>query len=344
MSNQRQADHIDVSDRPILRVRDLAVTFAPRTAKGAGVAAVSGVSFDLGPGEVLAIVGETGCGKSATALALMGLLPGSAKVDGVVELDGVDFLALGEQARSRVRGRRVSMIFQDPLSALNPVLTVGIQITEVLRRHMKMSRRVAVHRARQLLDDVGIPDPDRRLNEYPHQLSGGMRQRVMIAIAIACDPDVLIADEPTTALDTTIQAQILELLQELSRRKSMALILITHDLGVVAGMADRVLVMYGGLVVESAGRYELFDSPRHRYTNGLLGSLPRLESERVEELTPIPGSAFDRRDWGEGCAFAPRCTFSVEACEAPHLALLEAAPAHAVRCANPAPVLERSAL
>ncbi len=326
----------------ILRAERLSVIFRGEDRRDGGAKAVDGVDLTVHRGEVLALVGESGCGKSATALALMGLLPDDATVTGSVQYDGVELIGRSERELSRLRGSEISMIFQDPLTALNPVITVGVQLSEVLQRHERLGRRGARDRAIELLADVGIPDPDKRFKEYPHQLSGGMRQRVVIAMAIACNPRLLIADEPTTALDTTIQAQILELLKRLASDRDMALVLITHDLGVVAGMADRVLVMYGGRVVEAADRYELFAHPRHRYTTGLLGSLPRLGASRSERLTPIPGSAFDRRDWAQGCAFSNRCAHVVDACVGRDIALTEEVPGHEVRCVNPAPLLPTS--
>ncbi|MDR3359647.1 MAG: ABC transporter ATP-binding protein, partial [Bifidobacteriaceae bacterium] len=320
----------------LLSVDDLHVTFPGQSRRESGTRAVDGVSFEVRAGEILAIVGESGCGKSATALAVMGLHARDTRVAGEIRFDGQPLTGRSERDLSRVRGKQISMIFQDPLTALNPVVNVGRQITEVLERHEGMGRRQANDRAVELLRSVGIPDPGARLRDYPHQLSGGMRQRVMIAIAVACNPHLLIADEPTTALDTTIQAEILELILTLSRERAMALLLITHDLGVVAQTADQVAVMYAGRIVEQANRYEIFDHPRHRYTSGLLASTPTLAGEAHRRLTAIPGSAFDAKPWDDGCAFAPRCGFASSACLTPTLALEPTRAGHLLRCANPA--------
>ena len=304
------------------------------------VRAVDGVSFAVQAGEIVGLVGESGCGKSVTALALMGLLPDKGViVKGRTDFDGMDLLALDQRTMRDLRGRELGMIFQDPLSSLNPVVPIGKQVTEVLTRHRGMSNDVATKEAEQLLDRVGIPDPRRRLREYAHQLSGGMRQRALIAMAVACKPRVLIADEPTTALDVTIQAQILELLKELVHEDGAALIMITHDLGVVAGLCETINVLYAGRVVESAPRRPLFATPNHPYTRGLLGSIPRLDSVRGEPLNPIPGSVRDLLPWADGCAFAPRCERVIEPC-------VEATPEliggpHKYRCVNP--VLGQSA-
>ena len=273
----------------LLSVRDLRVTFQRSGEKP--FVAVDGVSFDVRPGETVGLVGESGCGKSVTSLAIMGLLPRrGVAVEGEVNFQGTNLLTQpAEKMRDR-RGRDLGMIFQDPLSSLNPVISIGIQVTEVLERHRGLSRKAAMPIARDMLDKVGIPDPDRRLKDYPHQLSGGMRQRALIAMALACQPRLLIADEPTTALDVTIQAQILALLKELVQDTGTALVMITHDLGVVAGLCDRVNVLYGGKIVERGDRHPLFASPRHPYTAGLLASIPRLDAPRGERLTPIPGS------------------------------------------------------
>jgi peptide/nickel transport system ATP-binding protein len=318
----------------LLDVEDLSVTFSRRGQRT--VHAVDGVSFSVDAGEVASLVGESGCGKSVTSLALMGLLPRrGAQVGGSANFDGTDLLALDQRSMRDIRGKDVAMIFQDPLSSLNPVIPVGIQVTEVLVRHRGMSGDAARKEAAQLLDRVGIPDPRRRLREYPHQLSGGMRQRVLIAIAVACQPRLLIADEPTTALDVTIQAQILELLKDLVRDSGTALIMITHDLGVVAGMCDTINVLYAGKVVESARRKELFAAPRHPYTVGLLRSIPRLDVGRGEKLTPIPGSVRDVLPWSEGCAFAPRCDRRIEACVGEPPAMVPTHTGHSYRCVNP---------
>jgi peptide/nickel transport system ATP-binding protein len=321
------------SEEPLLSVRDLRVTF--RRQGEEPFAAVDGVSFDVRPGQTVGLVGESGCGKSVTSLAIMGLLPRRGNtVEGEAFYEGTDLLRLpADQMRDR-RGRDIAMIFQDPLSSLNPVVPVGRQVTEVLERHKKMSRKAATPVARDLLKRVGIPDPDRRLRDYPHQMSGGMRQRALIAMALACEPRLLIADEPTTALDVTIQAQILALLKELVEDTGTALIMITHDLGVVAGLCDEVNVLYAGRVVERGDRHDIFAQPRHPYTAGLLGSIPRLDAPRGEPLNPIPGSVSDNLPWDHACAFAPRCSQPVEVCTRVTPALEEAG-GRALRCHNP---------
>lgn len=321
--------------KPLLEVRDLRVTFT--TDDDRTVRAVDGVSFDLVRGETLAIVGESGSGKSATALALMGLSASNARVSGSIRLGDSEMTGLPDSAWRKIRGRRIAMIFQDPLSALNPVLTVRRQLTEVLQAHTSLRGSAARARALELLQHVGIPDAPARLRAYPHELSGGMRQRVMIAIAIACNPEILVADEPTTALDSTIQAQILELLRRLARERDMALVLITHDLGVVAETADRVAVMYGGRIVETCQAADLFVAGRHRYTEGLLNAIPRMDTSRAGRLTPIPGSAFERVAWENGCAFANRCAHVIAQCLTPNLSLEPIAVDHEVRCENPVP-------
>ena len=323
--------------RSLLSVRDLEVAFTDR--RGNETRAVDGVSLDVAPGETVGLVGESGCGKSVTSLAILGLLPADAKVSGRVDFDGRDLLSLPEDDMRRVRGRDITMVFQDPMTSLNPVLTIGRQIGEVLQEQVGASAKEARERSAELLDRVGIPDARRRLREYPHQLSGGMRQRAMIAMALACEPRLLIADEPTTALDVTIQAQILDVLRALVVDSDTALVLITHDLGVVAGMCERVHVMYAGRIVESAARRELFHAARHPYTAGLLASVPRLDADRGTPLTPIAGSPRDTIPWAQGCAFVPRCPNRIERCEgeAPRLAPDEERPGHLLRCHNPVP-------
>jgi peptide/nickel transport system ATP-binding protein len=298
---------------PVLEVEDLAVTF---TRKGEqSTRAVDGVSFAVAPGETIGLVGESGCGKSVTSLAIMGLLPKRAvEVSGSVRFGGEELLGKDDRALRKLRGADMAMVFQDPLSSLNPTVTIGVQVTEVLLEHRGMNKKAATEEAAVLLDKVGIPDPRRRLGEYPHQLSGGMRQRALIAMALACSPRLLIADEPTTALDVTIQAQILELLKELVVDTGTALVMITHDLGVVAGLCDRVHVMYAGKIIETADRHELFARPRQPYTGGLLASVPRLDAGRGAPLTPIRGSARDAIPWEQGCAFAPRCDNAQDDC------------------------------
>ncbi len=331
---------------PLLEVDDLAVVF--HGARG-DVEAVSEVSFSVRPGEHVALVGESGSGKSVTSLAVMGLLPArSTTVRGSIRYDGDELLGLGDKERRDLRGAEMAMIFQDPMTSLNPVVPIGVQIGEVLQRHKGLSRAEAREVSVDLLTRVGIADGKRRLKEYPHQLSGGMRQRVLIAIALACEPRLLIADEPTTALDVTIQAQILELLRELVSGTGTALVMITHDLGVVAGLCDEVHVMYSGRVVESAPRRSLFGEPRHPYTGGLLGSIPRLDAARGEPLTPIPGSPNDALPWTHSCAFAPRCGNRVDECttQTPLLKGVgrETQPGYerALRCFNPIDVREAS--
>ena len=320
---------------PLLSVRDLSVTFG-RTRKEAGFTAVDGLSFDVRPGQTIGLVGESGCGKSVTSLAIMGLLPGrSTEVSGSVTYDGTDLLTLSDSELRARRGREISMIFQDPLSSLNPVVPIGRQVTEVLERHQGLSRKAATPRARDMLDKVGIPDPDRRLSDYPHQLSGGMRQRALIAMALACEPRLLIADESTTALDVTIQAQILALLRDLVEDTGTALIMITHDLGVVAGLCDEINVLYGGRLVERAERHPLFAEPRHPYTGGLLASVPSLEGDRGGRLNPVPGSVSDNLPWASACAFAPRCANAEDRCREATPGLAVGAGHRALRCFNP---------
>jgi oligopeptide/dipeptide ABC transporter ATP-binding protein len=302
--------------KPVLRVRDLATRF--QTEDGV-IHAVNGVSFDLTEGETLAIVGESGSGKSVTMLSLLRLISGSGvKTEGEAFFHDGDternLLALSEEEIRQVRGGQIGFVFQDPLSSLNPVLTVGQQISESLSEHAGLTEAQARKRAIELLAHVGIPDAAARYGAYPHQFSGGMRQRVMIAIAIACSPKILIADEPTTALDVTIQAQIVDLVMRLRTELRMAVIWITHDLGVVAGMADRVLVMYGGRVAEVAGVDELYEQPRHPYTIGLLGALPSLEATGSKRLTNIKGSPPNLSEPPRCCPFAPRCAYAFEAC------------------------------
>jgi peptide/nickel transport system ATP-binding protein len=324
---------------PLLEVRDLRVTFKSRGRRP--VKAVDGVSLDVAPGATVGIVGESGSGKSVTSLAALGLLgKRGVEITGSVRFDGQDLLNMPEDELRAVRGKEIAMVFQDPMSSLNPVLTIGRQITEILERHRGLKGQEARDQAAELLLSVGIGDAVRRLKTFPHQLSGGMRQRVMIAMALACQPRLLIADEPTTALDVTISAQILELLRSLVVDSQTALVLITHDLGVVAGLCDQVHVMYSGRIVESAPRRALFADPQHPYTNGLLASVPRLDQPRGVALLPIPGSPSDTLPWAEGCAFAPRCTRKVPesvGCPPALLSLEGSDPSHLVRCVNPVP-------
>jgi oligopeptide/dipeptide ABC transporter ATP-binding protein len=299
----------------LLKVKNLQTHFFTRAGL---VRAVDGVSFYLERGELLGLVGESGCGKSVTALSLMRLVAPPGKiVGGEVLFDGVDLLKLSESKMRAIRGDDIAMIFQDPMTSLNPVYTVGEQIAEALRLHRRLSRKQAREAAVEAMREVSIPDPARRADDYPHQLSGGMRQRVMIAMALACDPKLLIADEPTTALDVTIQAQILELLDELRKTRELAVLLITHDLGVVAEVADRVAVMYTGRVVEASPVAELFARPKHPYTEGLLRSVPKLtaaEVQKVERLQTIEGTVPKLTDLPPGCHFAPRCPHRMPRC------------------------------
>jgi peptide/nickel transport system ATP-binding protein len=293
---------------------------------------VDGVSFTLERGRTLALVGESGCGKSLTSLALLRLIPTPGRIEpgSSIRLGDTDVLALEGEALRHIRGRRIGMIFQDPMTSLNPVFTVGDQIAEGVRAHFDVSRAEARKRALRLLQEVGMPDPSERLKSYPHQLSGGMRQRVMIAIALSAEPEILVADEPTTALDVTVQAQILEVLDHLRATRGMAVLLITHDLGIVAGRADRVAVMYAGQIVEEAPTARLFASPSHPYTQGLFASVPRITGP-VGRLTPIGGSVPPPTAWPEGCRFRPRCPKAFEKSELPP-PLLPVGPDHHMRC------------
>jgi oligopeptide/dipeptide ABC transporter ATP-binding protein len=314
-------------------VRDLRVEFA--TERGT-VHAVNGVSFDVAAGETLGIVGESGCGKSVTSLAILGILARTGLARGSATFGGRDLLKLSDDELRSVRGREIAMIFQDPMTSLNPVLTIGKQIREALETHLGMDREAADKRAVELLDQVGIPAAAGRLSDYPHQFSGGMRQRAMIAMALACEPEILIADEPTTALDVTIQAQILDLLKQLVDERNAALILITHDLGAVAGMCERVNVMYAGMFMETGPADVLFRRPRHPYTFGLLQSVPRLDARR-EQLRPIPGSPPNMLSPLTACPFQPRCAYAVDESSREVPPLREVEPGHIVACFNPVP-------
>jgi len=317
--------------KPILEVTDLRTVFATQDGE---VHAVNGVSFDLKPGELLGVVGESGSGKSVTMMSLLKLLPMPPAhiAGGDVRLDGRDLLALEGDGLRAVRGGEIGFVFQDPMTSLNPVLTVGYQLVEPLRVHLGMSKQAARKRAAELLALVGIPQPEARLDDYPHQFSGGMRQRVMIAIALSCDPKVLIADEPTTALDVTIQAQIIDLVKKLRHELGMAIIWVTHDLGVVAGIADRVMVMYGGQVVEMAPVERLFDDPRHPYTRALLETLPSLDDERTERLRSIPGQPPNLGAPPRSCPFAPRCRHAMPRCRKENPRRRPVAQGHDVAC------------
>jgi len=322
---------MNMSSSPLLAVDDLCVSF--RTEQGA-VKAVDGVSFSLERGEVLGIVGESGSGKSVTNLAYMGLLPRPPAFfpRGSVRFAGRELLGADERSLRKLRGKNIAMIFQDPMAALNPYLTVERQLTEVLELHERLSHRAARTRSIELLARVGIADPERRMRAYPHELSGGMRQRVMIAMALLCGPELLIADEPTTAVDVTVQAQVLELIRELQQDSAMSVILITHDLGVVAGMAHRIAVMYAGRVVESGPAHALFAQPQHPYTQGLLASVPRLDAPRDQALMSIPGAPPDLARLPSGCAFRTRCPRAFEVCTQREPTTVAVSPDHAVSC------------
>jgi oligopeptide/dipeptide ABC transporter ATP-binding protein len=318
------------AEEHLLEVRNLCTYF--HTEEGLGKA-VDGVSFELRRGETLGLVGESGCGKSVSALSVMRLIPqppGQIE-SGEILFAGRDLLRLSEEEMCRVRGDEIAMIFQEPMTSLNPVLTCGFQITESVILHQGVSKQEARNRAIEMLRLVGIPAPEQRVDEYPHQLSGGMRQRVMIAMALSCNPQLLIADEPTTALDVTIQAQILELLQRLQEELKMAVLMITHDLGVIAEVADRVAVMYAGQVVEYASTRDLFNSPQHPYTRGLMQSVPRLDESR-ERLDIISGIVPDAREFPEGCRFAPRCPLAEDRCRSASVELRALSEEHLGRC------------
>ena len=308
---------------PLLQVKDLRTHFY--TEEGL-VKAVDGVSYDVQEGETLALVGESGCGKSISALSLLKLIPipPGRIVSGEVLFEGEDLMKLSEDEIRKIRGNRISMVFQEPMTSLNPVLTIGKQMTEALELHLKLNREAATARAIQLLEMVGVAEAERRITDYPHQFSGGMRQRVMIAMAMACNPKLLIADEPTTALDVTIQAQVLEVMARLSREFGTAVIIITHNLGVVARYADRVNVMYAGRIIEMSTAGEVYRDPRHPYTLGLLKSVPRLDQVTDEKLVPIEGLPPDLGHLPPGCAFYARCTYRIDKCreEYPPFALV----------------------
>ena len=316
---------------PLLEVKGLRTEF--HTQDGV-VKAVDGVSFHIDEGETLGIVGESGCGKSVSLLSVMRLIPQPpGKIAaGEVLFEGVDLLKLGDDEMRKVRGNKIAMVFQDPMTFLNPVLTIGKQIMEALQLHMGMTKKQARERTAELLQMVGIPEAANRLDDYPHQFSGGMRQRVMIAMALACNPQILIADEPTTALDVTIQAQIVDLVKRLRDEIGLAIIWITHDLGVIAGLADRMMVMYAGHVVEEAPVKELYANPRHPYTLGLIGSLPRLDEIRQDRLTSIEGLPPDLIDLPPGCPFQPRCVYAVEKCRQERPELEPVGPKHTIAC------------
>jgi oligopeptide/dipeptide ABC transporter ATP-binding protein len=326
----------------LLQVRDLRTTFL--TSAGV-VRAVDGVSWDVQEGETVALVGESGCGKSVSALSIMRLVaePAGRIETGEILYKGRDLLKLSEPEMRRVRGREIAMVFQEPMTSLNPVLSIGRQLTEGLEIHLGMSPAAAHARAIELLGVVGIPDPARRLGQYPHHFSGGMRQRMMIAMALSCSPSLILADEPTTALDVTIQAQILELMRDLSRRLGVAMLIITHNLGVVARYADRVNVMYAGRIIEQGAAAEIYGNPRHPYTLGLLRSVPRLDEPRRARLAPIQGQPPDLTRLPPGCAFAPRCAYRVERCATEVPPLEEVAPGHTSACWESARLIKEKA-
>ena len=319
-----------MSASPLIEIRDLRIRFHGDDGRIAH--AVDSVDLSVANGATLGLVGESGCGKSVTSLAIMGLLPKqTTEITGAIRFDGLDLLKTPDQTLRDLRGNRLAMIFQEPMTSLNPSFTIGDQIIETILRHRGGSRKSARERAIELLRRVHIPSPERRIDEYPHKLSGGMRQRVMIAMALACDPQLLIADEPTTALDVTLQAQILELMRELKAASGAAIILITHDLGVVAEVCDEVAVMYAGEIVERAPVDELFSAPQHPYTVGLLGSIPRLD-HRAEQLPTIEGMVPNMAQPPAGCRFAARCPFVMEACTKAPPPLAEVSPGHVSRC------------
>ncbi len=316
---------------PLLEVKDLKTYFY--TEDGV-VKAVDGVTYSVEAGETLGLVGESGCGKSVSALSLMRLIPSPPGriVGGEVLLEGVDLLKLSSDEIRRRRGKDLAMVFQEPMTSLNPVLTIGRQITEALELHLGMDNRASNTRAGELLEEVGIPDAGRRLDDFPHQLSGGMRQRVMIAIALSCEPKILLADEPTTAVDVTIQAQLLELISRLTKERGTAVVVITHNLGVVARYADNVNVMYAGRIVESSTAVNVYGKPRHPYTLGLLGSVPRLDESMRERLIPIEGMPPDLAHKPVGCSFRPRCRFTVDECAETDPELVEMGEGHTAAC------------
>jgi oligopeptide/dipeptide ABC transporter ATP-binding protein len=315
----------------LLEIKDLKTQFF--TSAGV-VKAVDGITYDVAPGETVAVVGESGCGKSVSAMSILRLIPDPPGkiVDGSIIFDGKDLLALSEDQMREVRGRDIGMIFQEPMTSLNPVLSIERQLTETLEEHLDVTKEAARARALEMLNLVGISEPERRLKQYPHHLSGGMRQRVMIAMALACNPKLIIADEPTTALDVTIQAQILELMKELTRKLGVAMIIITHNLGVVARYADRVNVMYAGRIIESGDAVQIYHNPKHPYTLALLRSVPRMDVARGNKLHPVDGQPPDLTKLDEGCAFRPRCAFASEKCALSKPALEEVEGGHVSAC------------
>jgi peptide/nickel transport system ATP-binding protein len=337
-SRADEADVVDDLDDVLLEVDGLLTSFA--TARGE-LRAVDGVSFALARGETLGIVGESGSGKSMLARTIMGLLPPTAATSGRVVYDGKDLADMSPAAARKLWGPELAMVFQDPTTSLNPVKRVGTHITESLRHHLGLSRQAAGARAVELLDQVGIPDPAQRARQYPHELSGGMRQRVTIAVALACEPNLLVADEPTTALDVTVQKQILDLLGRLQRERGMAMILITHDLGIVSGRTDRVAVMYAGRLVETAPTRRLFASVRHPYTEALLRSSPRIDAPSHTRLQAITGRPPDLANLPSGCRFAPRCPHATDLCRDEEPVLEDSEAGHLVACHHPVEVRDR---
>ncbi|MED5396000.1 MAG: ABC transporter ATP-binding protein [Pseudomonadota bacterium] len=298
------------------------------------VKAVDGVSYTVEQGETVAVVGESGCGKSVTALSILRLIPWPPGriIDGHIRFDNKDLLSLDEESMREIRGRDIGMIFQEPMTSLNPVLSIGLQLTETLVTHMEITQEAAQRRAAELLEMVGISEPNRRLKQYPHHLSGGMRQRVMIAMALSCEPKLIIADEPTTALDVTIQAQILELMKDLTRKLNVAMIIITHNLGVVARYADRVNVMYAGKIIESGSANDIYHAPKHPYTLALLKSIPRMDQARQAKLDPVEGQPPDLTKLDDGCAFRPRCRYAIDRCNADFPLLEQVGEGHFSAC------------
>ena len=298
------------------------------------VKAVDGVSYTVEQGETVAVVGESGCGKSVTALSILRLIPWPPGriVDGHIRFDNKDLLSLDEESMREIRGRDIGMIFQEPMTSLNPVLSIGLQLTETLVNHLEITQEAAQRRAVELLEMVGISEPNRRLKQYPHHLSGGMRQRVMIAMALSCEPKLIIADEPTTALDVTIQAQILELMKDLTRKLNVAMIIITHNLGVVARYADRVNVMYAGKIIESGSANDIYHDPKHPYTLALLKSIPRMDQARQAKLDPVEGQPPDLTKLDDGCAFRPRCRYAIDRCNADFPLLEQVGEGHFSAC------------
>ncbi len=322
---------VEGPSKRLLSLEDLSIYLKP-----SGISIVSGINLSINEKETFSIVGESGSGKTMTALAIMGILPENISARGRILLNGINLLDLTPEEFRRLRGKRLSMIFQEPMTSLNPVLTVGYQVSEVLITHLGISKKEAKERTIELFRQVNIPSPERRYNEYPHQLSGGLRQRVMIAMAIACNPSLLIADEPTTALDVTIQAQILELLDRLKEEEGLTVLLITHDLGIVRQHSERVAVMYAGTIMELTDTEELFRHPLHPYTLGLINSLPDViggeSNSRGRALKPIPGSIPSIKEIPKGCRFSPRCYISERECETEEPPLREVMPGHFVRC------------